>query len=658
MYLGVLLAFCLWGSGCFEILGGESDACSGTALHNSASLRKHCAKTSEIFQVSTSISTLLWWSHQTLGEIAAIDKCGSILLWNALELASFVLLGTALRGAIAGADAMGGTCCTASSTTVFSDTTGAVAGAGAGGFTSKIKNVQSKSACFLSNARNSEYLLSLINYQKKKTATSTICLCESPSPVLSLPKKQKREFQKTGLRRSKRRCRCRCKRESHLLKLWNCSTGISWNIMEYPSKTYIIPTTYHVVVASVGPTPARPWEGFPKMEPTPGALEKFSSAKELSQSWKRAQLSDFQLQRFWWNHDPKQRTSASLIGFLPSNTGCTDTSLQSCRALSPSESFLGLGKQLQLWLDVAGCFLVFNMTHGVSWSHASRLAYRHIFLESDPHIIPIMVASMGRCGCVEAQWGTEAATMDGLHNIACHWQDVSQANVSQGVGSKPWKQNLTSYVSTTPTRPVYKWDSFKMSQSRLQTSKKRCQVDCTAPGLCVSYEVNVRHVRLSILMWGHFHLIQFILLIWFGLLMYTRHQLLTFLISILRASFWFHNELLHLVCGTKYPTETLPSEWSLVQKSSKRQDSTQDSWKAVRRVVTFAQRKCGKCGNPQEFGTRPKSAQGLKFFEFKGESSKSDDEVYTWGLILSSWQHTLCFLLLNLTVTACTTNVS
>lgn len=139
---------------------------------------------------------------------------------------------------------------------------------------------------------------------------------------------------------------------------------------------------------------------------------------------------------------------------------------------------------------------------------------------------------------------------------------------------------------------------------------------------------------------------------------YTRHQLLTFLISILRASFWFHNELLHLVCGTKYPTETLPSEWSLVQKSSKRQDSTQDSWKAVRRVVTFAQRKCGKCGNPQEFGTRPKSAQGLKFFEFKGESSKSDDEVYTWGLILSSWQHTLCFLLLNLTVTACTTNVS
>ena len=147
---------------------------------------------------------------------------------------------------------------------------------------------------------------------------------------------------------------------------------------------------------------------------------------------------------------------------------------------------------------------------------------------------------------------------------------------------------------------------------------------------------------------GPLPLVQFILLIWFGLLMYTRRQLLTFLISILRASFWFRNELLHLLCGTKYPTETLPSEWSLVQKSSKRQDSTQDSWKAVRRVVTFTQRKCGKCGNPQEFGTRPKSAQGLKFFEFKGESSKSDDEVYTWGLILSSWQHTLCFLLLNL----------
>lgn len=105
MYLGVSLAFWLWGSGCFEILGGESDACSGTALHNSASLRKHCAKTSEIFQVPTSISKLLWWSHQTLGEIAAIDECGSILLWNALELASFV------GGAIAGADTTGGTCC-------------------------------------------------------------------------------------------------------------------------------------------------------------------------------------------------------------------------------------------------------------------------------------------------------------------------------------------------------------------------------------------------------------------------------------------------------------------------------------------------------------------------------------------------------------------
>lgn len=46
-------------------------------------------------------------------------------------------------------------------------------------------------------------------------------------------------------------------------------------------------------------------------------------------------------------------------------------------------------------------------------------------------------------------------------------------------------------------------------------------------------------------------------------------------------------------------------------------------------LITFTQRKCGKCGNPQEFGTRPKSAQGLKLFEFKCESSKSDDEVST-----------------------------
>ncbi len=59
---------------------------------------------------SASIKLLLVWSHQT-GEIAAIDKCGSIL-WNALKLASFVT-GTALGGANAGADTTGGTCCKA-----------------------------------------------------------------------------------------------------------------------------------------------------------------------------------------------------------------------------------------------------------------------------------------------------------------------------------------------------------------------------------------------------------------------------------------------------------------------------------------------------------------------------------------------------------------
>ena len=141
-----------------------------------------------------------------------------------------------------------------------------------------------------------------------------------------------------------------------------------------------------------------------------------------------------------------------------------------------------------------------------------------------------------------------------------------------------------------------------MSQSRLQTSKKRCQVDCTAPSFKTGshdvtrcHRVVFRHqrkdARLTVLhqvsvcptrsmsdfipFWCGY-LIQFI---WFGLLMYTHHQLLAFLISILRASFWFRNELLHLICGTKCPTETLPSEWRLVQKSSKRQDSTQDSWK-------------------------------------------------------------------------------
>lgn len=177
---------------------------------------------------------------------------------------------------------MGGTCCTASSTTVFSDTTGAVAGAGAGGFTSKIKNVQSKSACFLSNARNSEYLLSLINYQKKKTATSTICLCESPSPVLSLPKKQKHEFQKTGLRRSKRRCRCRCKRESHLLKLWKL---FNWNIVEYHGTS--IQNIYHTHYIPRcrclrRPNTCQTLGGIPKNGANPGSFGKifFSQGAE------------------------------------------------------------------------------------------------------------------------------------------------------------------------------------------------------------------------------------------------------------------------------------------------------------------------------------------------------------------------------------------
>lgn len=71
--------------------------------------------------------------------------------------------------------------------------------------------------------------------------------------------------------------------------------GISWNIhpkhISYPLHATLSLPPWAQRLPDLG-RDSQTWS------PTPGALEKCSSAKELSQSWERAQLSDFNFRDF------------------------------------------------------------------------------------------------------------------------------------------------------------------------------------------------------------------------------------------------------------------------------------------------------------------------------------------------------------------------
>ncbi len=142
----------------------------------------------------------------------------------------------------------------------------------------------------------------------------------------------------------------------------------------------------------------------------------------------------------------------------------------------------------------------------------------HIFLESNPHIIPTWP---GRCSCVEAprlpQWMafiTSPVTERMFHRPTSRRRRIE---------TKPWKQNPLSCVSATPTRPGHKWDSFKTgSHDVTRCHRVVLRHQRKDARLTVLHQVSVcptRSMSDFIPFWCG-HLVQ---VIWFGLLMYTHH---------------------------------------------------------------------------------------------------------------------------------------